>query len=89
LCENPRGDERNAGGLVELVQIAPECPVCRARHDQTFTQEELRERLKKPVVELYCNRFDKTWPATIEDREKLARILSAFQRASETRTAPL
>jgi hypothetical protein len=80
-------ESRNIGGVMELVQIAPECPVCRAHHDQTFTQEELRERLKQPVVELYCNRFDQTWPATAEDREKLARILSSLQRRSEKSAA--
>ena len=72
---------------MELVQIAPECPVCRAHHDQTFTPEELRERLKEPVVELYCNRFDQTWPATAEDREKLARILRTLQRTAEAGAA--
>jgi len=72
----------------ELVQIAPECPVCRAHHDQTFTQEDLRERLKQPVVEFYCNRSDQSWPATAEDREKLARILDVFKRtSSEKRSA--
>jgi hypothetical protein len=73
----------------ELVRIAPECPVCRAHHDQSFTPEDLRERLQQPVVELYCNHFDQTWPATAEDRKKLARILRSYQRRSENRPATL
>jgi hypothetical protein len=73
----------------ELVRIAPECPVCRAHHDQSFTQEDLRERLKQPIIEFYCNRLDQTWPATGEDREKLAQILDGFVRRSEERSAAL
>jgi hypothetical protein len=69
----------------ELVQIAPECPVCRAHHTQTFTPDELRERLRQPVVELYCNHFDKNWPAEVEQRETLARMLGALERRSQNK----
>ena len=69
----------------DLIQIAPECPVCRAHHTQSFTRDELRELMKQQVVELCCPRFDKRWPAAAEQRETLlraARVSSALSGAA-------
>jgi hypothetical protein len=57
--------------MSELIQIAPQCPVCRAHHTQSFPRDELREQLKRPFLELYCPRFDQRWPAAAEQRESL------------------
>ena len=57
--------------MSDIIQIAPECPVRRAHHTQSFTRDELREQLKQQSLELYCPRFDKRWPAGVEQRESL------------------
>jgi hypothetical protein len=67
----------------ELLQITPECPLCRAHHTQSFTQEQIREHLKQKVLELYCPRFDKRWPAAAEQRQILMCAFSAFAQWSE------
>jgi hypothetical protein len=71
-----------------LVQIAPECPVCRAHHTQSFTRDELRERLRQQPLELYCPRFDKRWPAEAMHLEALMRAIGgSARRSDETATA--
>jgi hypothetical protein len=59
-----------------IVQIAPECPVCRAHHPQSFTREDLSELLKQETLTLYCPRTDKSWPIGPEQRKSLARTLA-------------
>ena len=71
----------------DLVQIAPECPVCRAHHTQSFIRDELRERLKQDMLELYCPNFDKRWPATAEQREVLLRAVGGVERKLEETAA--
>jgi hypothetical protein len=66
-----------------LVQIAPECPVCRAHHTQSFTRDELREQLKQQPLELYCPRFDKRWPVAAEHLEGLLRAIGSPARRSD------
>jgi hypothetical protein len=66
-----------------LLQIAPDCPVCHAHHNQSITRGQLREQLKKQVLELYCPRFDKRRPAAAEQRQTLMCAFSAFARWSE------
>ena len=71
----------------ELVQIAPECPVCRAHHTQTFARDELRELVKQKVLELYCPHFDKRWPAAAEQREILLQAAGGAERKREEAAA--
>jgi hypothetical protein len=70
-----------------LVQIAPQCPVCHAQHIQSLTQEGLREQLKKRLLELYCPRFYKRWPAAAEQRETPLRAVGRSWRKSEETAA--
>jgi hypothetical protein len=71
----------------ELVQIAPECPVCRAHHTQNFTRDTLRELVKQHVLELYCPNFDKRWPAAAEQREILLHAVGGDERKPEEAAA--
>ena len=70
-----------------LVQIAPQCPLRRAQHIQSFTQEGLREQLKQRLLELYCPRFYKRWPAAAAQRETLLHAVDGSWRKSEETTA--
>jgi len=70
----------------DLIQIAPECPVCGAHHTQSFTRGELRELMKQDVVQLYCPHFDKRWPAAAEQR---AVLLHAVRAMDQNREAPV
>ena len=71
----------------DLVQIAPECPVCRAHHTQSFTRDELHELVKQNVLELYCLHFDKRWPAAAQQREILLHAVGGAERKPEQAAA--
>jgi hypothetical protein len=59
-----------------LVQVAPECPVCSARHRHSFAPEDLAELLKNQPLNFYGPRADRSWPASPEQRDALNRILA-------------
>jgi hypothetical protein len=65
-----------------LIEISPECPVCKTHHSQTFAWEELYELLqdKESVSHFYCPRQDKSWPASREHSRRLAHIVAVFAR---------
>lgn len=66
-----------------LVQIAPECPVCRAHHTQSFTRDELRAKLQQQPFQLYCPRSDTHWPATAKHLETLLRAVNGSEQRTE------
>jgi hypothetical protein len=66
--------------MADLIEIAPECPICFTHHPQSFTREDLRELLRYESVTLYCPRSDRTWHATRELRESLAQMLANLGR---------
>jgi hypothetical protein len=70
----------------DLIQIAPECPICGAHHTQSFTRGELRELMKLDVVQLYCPQLDKSWPAAAEQR---AVLLHAVRGTDPNREEPV
>jgi hypothetical protein len=71
-----------------LIEIVPECPVCKSRHRQSFSWEDLHKLLQHDSINLYCPRHDKSWRATQEQREHLAHIANSFTRLYKNVTQP-
>jgi hypothetical protein len=49
-----------------LIEMSPECPVCKTHHSQSFARDELYELLQdnESVNLFYCPRLDKSWQAS-------------------------
>jgi hypothetical protein len=66
--------------VADLIEIESECPICKTRHSQSFTREDLAELLRYESVTLYCPRSEKSWQATREQRESFVRLLAIAKR---------
>jgi hypothetical protein len=73
-----------------VIEISPECPICKIHHSQSFAWEQLYELLQDAgaVNHFYCPRLDKRWPASHEDRERLAHIAAVFSRLCARQSQP-